>query len=204
MILTRLSVNQNSLRYRMRFSVGKNISVVVKSLLCHSTGCPVIHDPRQVCVDLINMNSRALVPRNDFDFVPSLINGSQLFLTLLEAYRICEQWFYYIKERLILKYFHQSKKCWNVDTKARTEVSKFMYKEFIAKQVANILLILKFCGIWIHSSIHPLISFFLKDPWFLHNALLINTIPKNKIRKGTPVEQNIFSNGKWNGRTGDS
>ena len=51
----------------------KNLSVVVKVFLYHSSGGPVIHDPRQVCVDLVNMNSRVLVPWNDFDFATGFI-----------------------------------------------------------------------------------------------------------------------------------
>ena len=44
-LLTWLSINQNSLWYRISFSPDKNLSVVVKLLLCHSCGCPVIHEP---------------------------------------------------------------------------------------------------------------------------------------------------------------
>ena len=74
--LTWLSINQNSLWCRMRLSAHKNLSVVVKFLFCHSFGCPVIHNERQVCVDVINMNGRSLFPRNDFDSVFGLIKGS--------------------------------------------------------------------------------------------------------------------------------
>ena len=92
--LTWLSINQNSLWCRMRFSADKNLSVVVKFFFCHSPGCPVIHNPRQVCVDLVNINSRGLFPWNDFDSVFGFIKGSQLFLALFEAYRICKQEFF--------------------------------------------------------------------------------------------------------------
>ena len=53
--------------------MSKNLSIVVQVFLNHSPGCPVIHDPRQVCVDLVNMNSRVLVPWNDFDFATGFI-----------------------------------------------------------------------------------------------------------------------------------
>ena len=66
----------------------KNLSVVVKFFFCHSLGGPVIHNPRQVCVDLINVDGVYLVPRNDFDFVFGLIKRPQLLLTLFEAFRI--------------------------------------------------------------------------------------------------------------------
>ena len=92
--LTWLSINQNSLWCRMRFFADKNLSVVVKFFFCHSPGCPVIHNPGQVCVDLVNINSRGLFPRNDFDSVFGFIKGSQLFLALFEAYRICQQEFF--------------------------------------------------------------------------------------------------------------
>ena len=72
----------------MRLSVDKNLSVVVKYFFCHSLGCPVIHNPRQVCVDLINVNGVYLVPRNNFDSVFGLIKRPQLLLALFEAFRI--------------------------------------------------------------------------------------------------------------------
>ena len=73
----------------MRASSAKNLSVVVKVFSYHSPGGPVIPDPRQVCVDLVNINSRVLVPWNDFDSAADFIKWSQLFLALLKAYRIC-------------------------------------------------------------------------------------------------------------------
>ena len=53
--------------------MSKNVGVEVKVFLNHSPGCPVIHDPRQVCIDLVNMNSRVLVPWNDSDFTTGFI-----------------------------------------------------------------------------------------------------------------------------------
>ena len=101
--LTWLSINQNSLGCTTRFSVSKNLSVVVEVFLCHSPGCPVIHDPRQVCVDLVNMNSRVLVPWNDSDFTTGFIKWSQLFLALLKAYRICYQEFFITSKKNCLR-----------------------------------------------------------------------------------------------------
>ena len=100
--LTWLSINQNSLGCTTRFSVSKNLSVVVEVFLCHSPGCPVIHDPRQVCVDLVNMNSRVLVPWNDSDFTTGFIKWSQLFLALFKAYRIYYQEFFIISKKYFL------------------------------------------------------------------------------------------------------
>ena len=88
-LLTWLSINQNSLWCRITLSLEKNLSVVVKLFLCHFPGCPVIHDPRDVYEDLININSRGLVPWNDFDFATGFIKWSQLFLALLKAYGVC-------------------------------------------------------------------------------------------------------------------
>ena len=93
LLITWLSINQNSLWCRMRLSVDKNLSVVVKFFFCHSPGCHMIHNPRQVCVDLINVNGFNLVPRNDFDSVFSLIKRPQLLLALFEALRICKKEF---------------------------------------------------------------------------------------------------------------
>ena len=61
---------------------------VGKFFFCHCPECPVIHDPRQVCVDLVNINSGGFFPWNDFDSVFGLIKGLQLSLALFEAYRI--------------------------------------------------------------------------------------------------------------------
>ena len=66
--LTWLSINQNSLP-----SSAKNLSVVVKFFWCYSRGCPAILEPRQVCVDIINTDSRVRVPWNDFDFATGFI-----------------------------------------------------------------------------------------------------------------------------------
>ena len=77
----------------------KNLSVVVKVFLYNSPGGPVIHDPRQVCVDLVNMNSRGLVPWNDTDFTNCFIKWSQLFLALFKAYRIYYQEFFIISKK---------------------------------------------------------------------------------------------------------
>ena len=77
----------------------KNLSVVVKVFLYHSPGGPVIHDPRQVCVDLVNMNSRVLVPWNDSDFTTRFIKWSQLFLALFKAYRIYYKDFFIISKK---------------------------------------------------------------------------------------------------------
>ena len=87
-LITWLSINQNSLWCRMRLSTDKNLSVVVKFFFCHSLGCPVIHNPRQVCVDLINVAGVYLVPRNNFDSAFGLIKRPQLLLALFEAFRI--------------------------------------------------------------------------------------------------------------------
>ena len=92
--LTWLSINQNSLGCTTRFSMSKNLSVVVEVFLCHSPGCPVIHDPRQVCVDLVNINRIVPVPWIDSDFTTGFIKWPQLFLALLKAYRICYQEFF--------------------------------------------------------------------------------------------------------------
>ena len=57
--LTWLTINHKKLNTpRMKLSVDKNLSVMGKFFFSHSPGCPVIHDPRQVCVDLVNINSR--------------------------------------------------------------------------------------------------------------------------------------------------
>ena len=85
-----------------RFSVSKNLSVVVKVFLNHAPGCPVIHNPRQVCVDLVNINSRVLVPWNDSDFTTGFIKWSQLFLALLKAYRIYYKEFFIISKKYFL------------------------------------------------------------------------------------------------------
>ena len=53
--------------------MSKYLSVVVKVFFYHSPGSPVIHDPRQVCIDLVNINSRVLVPWDDFDFTTGFI-----------------------------------------------------------------------------------------------------------------------------------
>ena len=69
------------------YPLGRHIPVV-KFFFCHSLGCPVIHNPRQVCVDLIKVNGIYLVPRNDFDSVFGLIKRPQLLLALFESFRI--------------------------------------------------------------------------------------------------------------------
>ena len=97
-----LSINQNSLGCMTRFSVSKNLSVVVKVFWNHSPGGSVIHDPRQVCVDLVNINSRVLVPWNDSDFTTGFIKWSQLFLALLKAYRIYYKEFFIISKKYFL------------------------------------------------------------------------------------------------------
>ena len=79
--------------------MSKNLSVVVKVFLYHSPGCPVIHDPRQVCIDLVNMNSRVLVPWNDSDFTTGFIKWPQLFLALFKAYRIYYKEFFIISKK---------------------------------------------------------------------------------------------------------
>ena len=77
------AINQKSL------STIENLCVASKLVLCHTTGFPVILKPSQLCVHLININSRAWVPWNDSDFVLCAINHFQTFLALLKAYRIC-------------------------------------------------------------------------------------------------------------------
>ena len=42
--------------------------------MCYSAGLLLILKPRQLGVNVIDMNGRALVPRNDFDFAVGFIN----------------------------------------------------------------------------------------------------------------------------------
>jgi len=68
------SVNQNALRRMMKCSAVKNVGVVLEFLLCYSAGLLLIHKPRQLGVNFIDMNGRTLVPRNNFDFAVGFIN----------------------------------------------------------------------------------------------------------------------------------
>ena len=68
------SVNQNALGRMMKSSAVKNVGIVFKLLLCYSAGILLIHKPRQLGVNFVNVNGRALVPRNDFDFAVGFIN----------------------------------------------------------------------------------------------------------------------------------
>ena len=52
-----------------------------------------------LCVDLVNINSRVLVPWNDSDFTARFIKWSQLFLALFKAYRIYYKEFFIISKK---------------------------------------------------------------------------------------------------------
>ena len=72
--------------------MSKIVSVVVKVFLNHPPGCPVIHDPRQVCIELENMLgciTRFFVSKNVSVVVKVFLNHSPGCPVIHDPRQVC-------------------------------------------------------------------------------------------------------------------